>query len=563
MKRLSLMCIPVLAALAVAAHASHPNTAICRPGHRTGGTWTCATAGTPEPAPFGPSGTLQRIPRILRETDPPGGERTDFPPSVRVDDDIHPEHREPAVVWGPGDMLCASYCERATHYNPELVMFTRSSNGGLTWLDPAVLINDTEPNAVIFPAIGVLHDGTLVVVWCEMKFAPYNYEVRFSRSTDGGNTWSPSTVVHPIDPAEDYYRPSLVVAENRILVSFWQEVSYPNGRPVVVCSDDGGTTWSAPEIITNISCPYDGAAPCLAYNAVLGQVGVVMSTAGQTIIFCRSTDLGDSWSSAVQINDSAASSVDYPDLDCGQGFFHVVWYDNRHGQYDCDIFTSRSADGVSFTPNVKINDSFTGNQYEPHIRAGGDGRIHVCWIWNIPFQFNIDLYYSCSEDNGATWLEPCPRVNDIPYSVQPYVAWTSDLLADAWGNAYLFWNDGRTSAYYDNIYFTRTMDPSDVTNAESDTRPGTSRVALRLYGQPGPDPVLYLQIEGHTLGGVLELLDVSGRCLGRRHLDALPAGIHRVPLGELLGSASSTSGCHFARLHVNGRTLTRRVTWIR
>jgi hypothetical protein len=47
-------------------------------------------------------------------------------------------------------------------------------------------------------------------------------------------------------------------------------------------------------------------------------------------------------------------------------------------------------------------------------------------------------------------------VNDVPSALTPYVPWSSDLVADESGKAYIFWNDGRVSDYYDNIYFTRT-----------------------------------------------------------------------------------------------------------
>jgi hypothetical protein len=378
---------------------------------------------------------------------------------TRVDDDLNPEHREPVVAWGHDGSIYCVYAERESHYNPEFIMFTCSEDSGQTWLDAAIQINDTSPNAVIYPAIDIMADGSLVVTWSELNFAPYNYEIRYSISQDGGETWSPSVVVHPYDPASDYLCPSILVANDRILISFWKEISYPNAYPMLVYSDDMGVTWSSPQYTILAYGTPAPSPPGLAYNEVLNEVGLVIEASDETILFSRSTDYGETWSEALQVNDAYATSVSYPDIDCGNGFYYVVWNDNRNGQYNTDVWFSRSDDGISFISSIQVNDNTTGNQYEPHIRVGDNGKLHVCWIWNLPFQVDIDLYYSYSFDQGDSWKWPCPRVNDIPYVVQPYVAWTSDLLADAQGRAYIFWNDGHASDYYANIYFGRGCCP--------------------------------------------------------------------------------------------------------
>ena len=488
-----------------------------------------------------------------------------FLPNVRVDDDINPEHREPAVAWGPGGDIYCIYVERATHYNPEFVMFTRSLDGGATWLAPAIRVSDTVPNATFMPAIGVMSDGTITAVWGEMKFGPnYNDEIRFSRSEDGGMTWSPSLVVHPIQPTVEFLRPSLLVVGPRILVSYWTGVGYPNGRPTVVWSDDRGVTWSAPVTVGGLVGPYDGAAPCLAYNAERGTVGLVMPTSDEKVYFYTSANLGQTWSAGVQVNDTPAISVDYPDLVCYQGSDYIVWYDNRNEQYDCDIWFSRSADGVHFSPNVKVNDSLTGNQYEPHIVIDAVGRVHVCWIWNIPFQMNIDLYYSVSSDGGTTWLTPCPRVNDVPYVVQPYCAWTSDLLADASGNAYAFWNDGRSTHYYDNVYSSRALDPAAVSDDVGRRVVAGGFFGLwQITGQPGPEPVLRLRLDRPVDGLRLEWIDAQGRRLGEVAGGALLAGDHQLGLCALAGGRAMRPGTYFLRLTGGGKAATQRIVVVK
>jgi hypothetical protein len=210
-----------------------------------------------------------------------------------------------------------------------------------------------------------------------------------------------------------------------------------------------------------------------------------------------------------------------------------------------------------------------GNQYEPHIRVGRSGRIHVCWIWNMPFQFDIDLYYSFSEDGGLSWLWPTPRVNDLPHVVQPYVAWTSDLLADDADNVYLFWNDGRETEYYDNIYFTTSREPAAV--VEEDGAPATGglarlrtvRGAMRVLGQPGSEPVLALRLEEPVDVLRLDLRDLEGRVVCHLHDGPLGIGRHRFDMAGRCDGMRLAQGLYLVRLTTARETATRRALLVR
>jgi hypothetical protein len=314
---------------------------------------------------------------------------------------------------------------------------------------------------------------------------------------------------------------------------------------------------------------YDGAAACMAENTERSTIGLVMASSNLRIYFFQSTDGGQSWSGGVRVNQMAgASSVNYPDLACWNGRDYVVWSDNRNDQYDTDVWISQSPDGENFTPDVKVNDDFGGNQYEPHVRVGPSGRIHVCWIWNMPFQFNIDLYYSISEDGGLSWLWPTPRVNDVPYVVQPYVAWTSDLLADDAGNAYLFWNDGRDTDYYDNIYFSTNREPASVAGEDGASAIGergrlrTVRGEMLILGQPGTEPVLALRLEEPVDEVRLDLCDLEGRVVRSLHAGPLGIGRHRFDVTGRCDGVRLAQGLYLARLTTARETATRRAVLV-
>lgn len=387
----------------------------------------------------------------------PGG-RGNFLPNIQVDDGVSPEHRMPVVVFDGGGSLLLTYAERAAHYNPEYIMFTRSDDGGMTWDMPATIVNDVSHNADIMPSIARLADGTIGVVWCAMHFAPFNYEIFFAASTDGGATFGPNVVVHPPDASTDFLRPWITAAGNTFYVGYVREIEAYTGYIEVVSSTDGGATWSTP-VTVDVTHPIgnDGEPPKIVHNPVLDDLAVVWESY-EGIWISLSHDSGVTWEIPSEITDPGTVYPDYPEMAVdSNGRYVVVWGDFRDDWVD--VFIDFSMDGESWGTDRRINDLIvSGNQYEPHITIDPNDVIHVIWDRNIPFDFNVDLYYTHSMDGGLTWYEPNPRVNDVPSALTPYVTWSSDLVADESGKAYIFWNDGRENDYYDHIYFTRTDD---------------------------------------------------------------------------------------------------------
>ncbi|MBD3333960.1 MAG: hypothetical protein GF355_00410 [Candidatus Eisenbacteria bacterium] len=195
------------------------------------------------------------------------------------------------------------------------------------------------------------------------------------------------------------------------------------------------------------------------------------------------------------------------------------------------------------------------------------GGVHVSWIWNIPFGGNIDAYYSRSDDDGATWLDESPRVNDVPYSVQPYVAWTTDLLADDLGRAYVFWNDGRENQYYDNIYTSHSGDAAGVEELPGDPALGAQIPGgagrWSLVGHPGRSPEVLFQLDRTVSGLYLDVLQIGGRRLGSIDLGILPRGQRRVALRGLPGLDRAASGMYLLRVVGPAGASRQRSVWIR
>ncbi len=74
------------------------------------------------------------------------------------------------------------------------IAFSRSTDGGATWSAPARVNDDPIANGVdqMDPAIGVSPSGTIGITWLDRRLDPnhFLYDAFYSQSTDGGLTWS-------------------------------------------------------------------------------------------------------------------------------------------------------------------------------------------------------------------------------------------------------------------------------------------------------------------------------------------------------------------------------------
>jgi len=76
------------------------------------------------------------------------------------------------------------------------IAFSRSTDGGQTWSDPQRLNDDPVGNGAdqFQPTIATSPDGTIGAIWYDRRLDPrgFDFDTMYSQSTDGGLTWSPN-----------------------------------------------------------------------------------------------------------------------------------------------------------------------------------------------------------------------------------------------------------------------------------------------------------------------------------------------------------------------------------
>jgi hypothetical protein len=211
-----------------------------------------------------------KLETVCKSTD--GGLHWSAPVFLTSFADLQADH--PSITADPSDTRYVYAMWDASnkgHRGPSV--FARSTDGGLTWEPPEVLVQPPSQNAIQFSQILVLPDGTLVDLY-EQYFSSLpkklltQTSLQVVRSTDHGVTWSapitavtmtplylPSGATMVVDPetgqvVQDPTNPSFAVDRaNGNLYAVWEDGRFSGFQYNDIAfsmSSDGGLTWSAP-----------------------------------------------------------------------------------------------------------------------------------------------------------------------------------------------------------------------------------------------------------------------------------------------------------------------------
>jgi hypothetical protein len=243
--------------------------------------------------------------------------------------------------------------------------------------------------------------GNVYVAYTDFHANFGSSTIKVSVSEDGGATFSqPKTVSTggqegtPNNQGADM----AVGADGAVYVAY-QAFERSTGQNTinVVKSTDCGTKWSQPVAVAPVTGGQaSGVAfrtPTFAYIAADDTDADVVyvayqSLAGDYDIYAnRSTDGGENWGPAVQVNEDPGSHHQiFPSIDVSNGAVHVAWYDFRNsapGANDLlDVYyASSNTTGVpypAFSHNVRVSDvSHNGNCL---LFGGGTAAFHGDYI---------------------------------------------------------------------------------------------------------------------------------------------------------------------------------------
>ncbi len=350
------------------------------------------------------------------------------------------------------------------------ILFSRSTDGGATFSTPKNVSNNTGTSFAHRVAVDA--SGDINVVWEDDT--PGNFDIFFSRSTDGGATFSaPKNLSNNTGFS---FEPQIAVDASGNINVVWPDTTPGNVDTFFSRSSDGGATFTAPKNLSNNTGT--SFAPQIAMDAS-GNINVVWKddTPGNSeIFFNRSTDGGATFSTPKNLSNNTGFSSDPQVAVDSSSDINVVWEDDTPGNFD--IFFSRSTDGGATFSTLENLSNNTGESFFPQIAMDASGDINVVWRDNTPG--SLDIFFSRSTDGGATFSTAKNLSNNTGGSFDPL------MTLDVSGNINVVWFDD-TPGNFD-IFFSRGVTLNSLQNdiaalpvtAFKDSAPGLRQAMLSI-----------------------------------------------------------------------------------
>lgn len=296
------------------------------------------------------------------------------------------------------------------------IFISKSTDQGQTW-SAEVKVDDQTSWHQISPAIAIDQSDNLYCVWHQM--AGGFEHVLFSKSTDGGATWSASVPVDDASAGTYIGSPDIKINDANEILVVWDDNRSGSYRCQFTKSTDEGATWS-PDLEFGGA---QGQDPKIEFCEDTLYVVFGTYTSANDVFFTRSNDNGATWQTPVTVHSVTAGAQRYVDIGVSSSqVLHCVWYDWRTGL--CDIRYAKTTDGgTTWQPSVSICDSTFDQNYlfgmEMHVECTGENWIYCVWDdWRLGYNDGYyDIWFTMSGDTGNTWLVPNLVVNDTVYSV--------------------------------------------------------------------------------------------------------------------------------------------------
>ena len=353
-------------------------------------------------------------------------------PSIAIDP-MNPDRM--VIGWRQFDSIESNFREAGYAY---------SRDGGQTWTFPGVLEEGAFRSD---PVLAADPDG----VFYYLSYEPNVHGTSLFRSTDGGASWAgPFNALGGDKPWFAFDRTGGIGGGNFYEVWSMFASCCPGN---FTRSTDGGNTYSEPFIVTfdglwaTVDVAPDGAV-YLAFNADDdGEAEVfrssnaqdpneipVLEWATRAFVGGRTRFGGDDSPNPGGLLGQVWVAIDHSDGPTRGNVYVLGTFDrDPTGQHPTDVMFIRSSDrGVTWTEPVRVHDDPEKGeawQWFGTMSVAPSGRIDVVWndTRNFPGAYTSELFYAFSTDGGDTWSKNVA----ISPPFDPHLGWPQqDKLGD-------------------------------------------------------------------------------------------------------------------------------------
>src|SRR2546430_2688417 len=294
----------------------------------------------------------------------------------------------PSIAVGSDGVAYLAFAGWAGPTTGTDVFFTKSSNGR-TWMPPVRVNNDATAFAQTNPSLALDSGNNISIAWVDGRSG--NQDIWFSRSTNGGQSFSANVLVNLVTTnAQTEVRIAVDPVDSMLIHAVWTDTRAA-GNPAIYYanSTDGGLSFNPSSRVNNDAGGADQGAPAIAVAPnrdvdVAWRDARSAATKGTDIYAARSTNRGATWiyPATPWVNDDSGNVAQQePTIAIDRaGTIYVAWTDFRSGP-NPDTYAARSTTngGVSFQANVKVyEDVGPVGQFQPSL-AANDGKIVLLW----------------------------------------------------------------------------------------------------------------------------------------------------------------------------------------
>lgn len=488
---------------------------------------------------------------------------------------------EPSIMINPTntDILVAGSILNNYHH---------SSDGGVTWKigelissygvwgDPVIDV-DSKGDFYYFHLSNVASaNGWIDRIVCQ-------------KSTDAGSSWTDGSFAG-LNGSKDQDKQWSVIdrSNDNIYLTWTQFDEYDNDDPscasVILFSKslDGGESWSTPVQINKFegNCldgddAVGGAVPAVGPN---GEIYVTWA-GPMGLVFNRSLDQGETWLTEEILIDSMPGGWNqnisgiyrangFPITKCdlskgpNHGTIYVNWSDQRNGEHNTDIWFSKSIDGGNtWSSAVKVNNDNTDRQqfFTWMDIDQTNGNLHFVFYDRRDYTGDqTDVYLAFSNDGGQTFNNK--RISESPFLpnknifIGDYnnISVHNNIVRPIWTRLH----EGQLSIWTDVTPFDGTLSAYDEFEAQEFE-------TVKLYPNPLVDEKSYISFKLRETSVVnLELFDEQGKLI-HKILDHIEMGYGKYSIPIELNELNLKSGFYYSRLSINGHSKTMKTIVIK
>ncbi|MBN2635075.1 MAG: T9SS type A sorting domain-containing protein [Prolixibacteraceae bacterium] len=242
------------------------------------------------------------------------------------------------------------------------IYFSKKTDGETSFSGDLNISGGPDSIIHMMPSIAVAESGNIYVAWTAISNNESYWNIWFSKSTDGGNTFQ--TPQH-LSTSNVLFYPSVGAFNDMVYIFYPDAANYPMADYYIMRSANSGTSFENPIKVND--------APCLG---------------------------------AIEFSETSTIAVD------SSGNVYLAWVDGRRANGNGDIFMAKSTNnGESFSTNVMVNDINQSGadsiQYSPSIAVDGSDNVYVSFIdkrlgsddWT-----KRRVYITKSTDGGSTFI---------------------------------------------------------------------------------------------------------------------------------------------------------------